>query len=147
MRAVITLHAADAEAGIARTIGRAITGRLPGPSVVVPFGALSGEWIATPQGGDVDAVVASRQLKLLTSGYVKAGYHVVVYGEALRDGGAGDDLLRLVRMIPGVSALSVAVGVEAMDGAADVALPAGATAESVAAAVSAALTERLAPDG
>ena len=146
MRAVITLHAADGGAAIGGTIGRAIAGRLPGPSVVVPFGALSGEWIATPQGGEVDAVVASRQLKLLTSGYVKAGYHVVVYGEALRDGGAGDDLLRLVRMIPGVSALSVGVGIAAMD-APDVALPAGATPESVAAAVWAALSEGLAPDG
>ena len=147
MRAVITLHAADGGADIARTIGRAIAGRLPGPSVVVPFGALSGEWIATPQGGETDVVVASRQLKLLTSGYVKAGYHVVVYGEALRDGGAGDDLLRLVRMIPGVSALSVAVGIEAMDAAADVALPAGATAESVVAAVWAALPEGRPSDG
>ena len=147
MRAVITLHAADGGAAVARTIGRAITGRLPGPSVVVPFGALSGEWIATPHGGETDAVVASRQLKLLTSGYVKAGYHVVVYGEALRDGGAGDDLLRLVRMIPGVSALSVAVGVEAGDAAADVALPAGATPESIAAAVWAALSEGRPSDG
>ena len=147
MRAVITLHAADGGAAIGGTIGRAIAGRLPGPSVVVPFGALSGEWIATPQGGEADAVVASRQLKLLTSGYVKAGYHVVVYGEALRDGGAGDDLLRLVRMIPGVSALSVAVGIEAMDAAADVALPADATPESVAAAVWAALPEGRPSDG
>ena len=146
MRAVITLQAADAEAGIGRTIGRAIAGRLPGPSVVVPFGALSGEWIATPQGGEADAVVASRQLKLLTSGYVKAGYHVVVHGEALRAGGAGDDLLRLVRMIPGVSALSVAVGVDAGAGL-DVALPAGATPESIAAAVWAALSEGLPSDG
>ena len=147
MRAVITLQAADAEAGIGRTIGRAIAGRLPGPSVVVPFGALSGKWIATPQGGETDAVVASRQLKLLTSGYVKAGYHVVVYGEALRASGAGDDLLRLVRMIPGVSALSVGVGVEAMDAGTDVALPAGATPESVAAAVWAALSDGRPSDG
>ena len=146
MRAVITLHAADGGAAIGGTIGRAIAARLPGPSVAVPFAALSGEWIATPQGGDVDAVVASRQLKLLTSGYVKAGYHVVVYGEALRDGGAGDDLLRLVRMIPGVSALSVGVGVDA-GGDVDVALSAGATPESVAAAVWAALPEGRPSDG
>ena len=141
MRAVITLRAADGAGAIAAVIAA----RLPGPSVVVPFGALSGEWIATPRGGEEDAVVASRQLKLLTSGYVKAGYHVVVYGEALRDGGAGDDLLRLVRMIPGVSALSVGVGVDAGAGF-DLALPAGATAESAAEAVRAALTERLESD-
>ena len=143
MTAVITLRAADGAGAIAA----AIAARLPGPSVVVPFRALAGEWIATPRGGETDAVVASRQLKLLTSGYVKAGYHVVVHGEALRDGGAGDDLLRLARMIPGVSALSVGVGVEATDAGADIALPAGATPESIAAAVWAALPDGRPPDG
>ena len=140
MTTVITLHAAERGAPIAAAIAE----RLAGPSVVVPFAALSGEWVAAPLGGGRDTAVASQQLKLLTAGYVKAGYHVVVHGEALRDGGAGDDLLRLIRMVPGVRALSVGVGVDAAG--VDLALPADGTAESVAATVAAALTERLAPD-
>jgi len=44
-------------------------------------------------------------------------------------------------MVPGVRALWVGVGANAAD--VDLALPAGGTAESVAAAVAAALTERL----
>ncbi|MCY3920181.1 MAG: hypothetical protein OXG38_10320 [Chloroflexi bacterium] len=140
MTTVITLHAAEQGAAMAA----AIAARLPGPSVVLPFAALHGEWIAEPLGGERDAAIASQQLKLLTAGYVKAGYHVVVHGEALHETGAGDDLLRLIRMVPGVRALSVGVGDDAAD--IDLALPAGATVESVAAAVAAALTERPAPD-
>ncbi|MXY79176.1 MAG: hypothetical protein F4Y94_05715 [Chloroflexi bacterium] len=141
MTTVITLHAAEQGASIAR----AVAARLPGPSVMLPFAALHGEWIAEPLGGERDAPVASQQLKLLTAGYVKAGYHVVVHGEALHATGAGDDLLRLIRMVPSVRALSVGVGANAAD--VDLALPAGGTAESVAAAVAAALAERPAPDG
>lgn len=144
MTTVITLHAAEQGASIAA----AIAARLPGPSVVLPFAALHGEWVKEPLGGERDAAIASQQLKLLTAGYVKAGYHVVVHGEALRETGASEDLLRLMRMVPGVRALSVGVGADAAADAADVdlALPADGTAESVAAAVAAALTERLSPD-
>ena len=140
MKTVITLHATEQGAEIAA----AIAAGLPGPSVVLPFAALHGEWVAEPLGEGRDAAVASQQLKLLTAGYVKAGYHVVVHGEALHKDGAGDDLLRLIRMVPGVRALSVGVGDDAAG--VDLALPAGATAESVAAAVAAALTERLTTD-
>ena len=49
-------------------------------------------------------------------------------------------------MIPGVSALSVGVGVDAGAGL-DVALPAGATPESIAAAVWAALSDGRPSDG
>ncbi len=144
MTTVITLHAADHSAAQGALIAAAIAARLPGPGVVLPFAALAGEWIAEPLGGGRDADVASRQLKLLAAGYVKAGYHVVVHGEALRAAGAGDDLLRLIRMVPGVRALSVGVGVDA--GGVDLALPGGETAESIAESVADALTERLAPD-
>ena len=140
MKTVITLHTAEQAAATAASIAA----RLPGPSVVLPFTALHGEWVSEPLGGGRDAAVASQQLKLLTAGYVKAGYHVVVHGEALHETGAGEDLLRLIRMVPGVRALSVGVGTDAAD--VDIALPTDGTAESVAAAVAAALTERLAPD-
>ncbi len=109
MTAVITVQARAGGDAIAAGIAR----RLTGPCVVVPFDAMRRDWIAKPQGAETDARVAAQQLKLLTAGYVKAGYHVVIHGDELAAGDTREDLLRLIRMVPGVAALSVGVGVGA----------------------------------
>ena len=83
-----------------------------GPCVVVPFDTMRRDWIAKPHDAETDARVAAQQLKLLCAGYVKAGYHVVVHGDALAGGDAREGLLRLMRMVPGVYALAVGVGLE-----------------------------------
>ena len=106
MTAVITVQAPAGGEAIAAGIAR----RLTGPCVVVPFDSVRRDWIAKPQGAETDARVAAQQLKLITAGYVKAGYHVVVHGDELAAGDTRDDLLRLIRMVPGVYALSVGVG-------------------------------------
>ncbi|PZC49914.1 MAG: hypothetical protein DK306_000337 [Chloroflexi bacterium] len=138
MTAFITLQGAEATPEAAAAVAQ----RLTGPCVVLPFDALRRDWIAKP--GADDATVAAQQLKLLGAGYVKAGYHVVVHGEALAEGQAGNDVLRLMRMVPGVYALSVAVGL-GTDGLGadgleagrevDLRLPAGQSLSEIAQAV------------
>ena len=128
MTAVITLQGADATPEAAAAVAQ----RLTGPCVVLPFDALRRDWIAKP--GADDATVAAQQLKLLSAGYVKAGYHVVVHGEALAEGQTRDDMLRLMRMVPGVYALSVAVGLSAVREV-DLLLSAGQSLSEIAQAV------------
>lgn len=108
MTVVITLQAAQDGPAIAASVAQ----RLTGPAVVVPFDSIRREWIAKPQEAATDARVAAQQLKLLAAGYLKAGYHVVVHGHDLGSGETREDLLRLVRMVPGAYALAVGVGVE-----------------------------------
>ena len=108
MTVVVTLQAAQDGATIAAAVAR----RLTGPAVVVPFDTIRREWIAKPQEAETDARIAAQQLKLITAGYVKAGYHVVVHGHELGSGETRENLLRLVRMVPGATALAVGVGVE-----------------------------------
>ena len=117
MTAVITLQAGatpedSAPEAEGTAIAAAIAQRLPGPCVVVPFDTMRRDWIAKPHDAETDARVAAQQLKLLCAGYVKAGYHVVVHGDALAGGDAREGLLRLMRMVPGVYALTVGVGLE-----------------------------------
>jgi len=108
MTVVITLQAAQDGAAIAASVAQ----RLTGPAVVVPFDTVRRDWVAKPHDAETDERVASQQLKLLTAGYVKAGYHVVVHGHELGSGDTRDDFLRLVRMVPGITALAVGAGVE-----------------------------------
>jgi hypothetical protein len=125
---VITLEGVGAEAA------SAVAQRLIGPCVVLPYAALRREWIAKPHDADIDATVAAQQLKLLTAGYVKAGYHVVLHGELDE---SRETLLRLMRMVPNVSALAVGVGpgVAAVDLSLNKGLGAAAIAEAVWAAL------------
>ena len=128
MTAVVTLEGAPGRPWTLAEVAAGVARRLTGPVVVLPFDALRREWLAKPRGGDADAAVAAQQLKLLAAGYVKAGYHLVVQG--LSEDGARDDLLRLMRMVPSVSALSVSVG---GDGAGvDLPLAASGDAEALA---------------
>lgn len=127
MSVVVTVQGAEAGGCVG-----AIAQRLTGPCVVLPFDALRREWIAKPGGEAHDAAVAAQQLKLLVAGYVKAGYHVVAHGDALDDGEARDDVLRLMRMVPGVATLAAGIGATAP---VDLALAAGQTPVAVAEAI------------
>ena len=139
MTAVITLQAGPAGSGTGATLAAAIAKRLTGPGVVVPFDAMRRDWIAKPHDAETDARVAAQQLKLLSAGYVKAGYHVVVHGDTLDDADARDGLLRLIRMVPGVYALAVGIGTGVP---VDLALSAQQPVEAIAQAV----WEALPPD-
>jgi hypothetical protein len=149
MTAVITVQAHTTLVGDGKdagaTIAAAIAQRLTGPCVVVPFEALHRDWVAKPHRAEIDVRVAAQQLKLLSAGYVKAGYHVVVHGEALASGDARDGLLRLIRMVPGVYALAVGVGVGVGVDVA-VAVELALSAEQPIDAIAQAVWEALPPD-
>lgn len=103
MSAVIALCAAPDGAAQAAGLAAAVAQRLTGPVVVIPYDTVQSEWPRNAPDPAALASVTAQQIKLLCAGYVRAGYHIVLYGVALSDDGAAlDTLLRLMATIPGV---------------------------------------------
>ena len=117
MRAVVAIRGANQTEAVARTLAQ----QLEGPSILIPYDTLLNDWIIAP--GDSEAVrtVTAQQVKLLTAGYVRAGYHVIIHGsftrDGLRDDVAVDEILRLLRTVPDVRTVSAALRGDAGTGA------------------------------
>ena len=95
-------------------VAEVLAQKLTGPCVVVPYDDLLHAWVAKPADGQTVRSVTANQIKLLTAGYVRAGFHVVIHGSLERGGRAETaglrETLALMQTVPGVAALSARLG-------------------------------------
>ena len=107
MTAVVIITGAAGTAPVTRALAR----RLTGPVVQIPFDALTRDWPLQPADPALIAETAAAQAKLLTAGYVRAGFHVLLHGSFVTDGSRDDRaptaIRGLMRTVPGVRALWV----------------------------------------
>ena len=107
MTALVAILASEDAAEVAAGVAR----RLSGQAVVIPYDVLLQGWPVKPGDREELDLLTAKQVKLLTAGYVRAGFHVVLhgsFGEAGRGSEEGiNTLLGLMRTVPGVHTLLV----------------------------------------